>query len=250
MTHGKSSTDLVLVPCALAIMLGYHLLLLHRILRRPHTTVIGYENHNTAAWVRRMARAASPEEAALALGVIADGISASTTLASLCLALPALIGAWELTSTSAAAMPSGGDTSQLTTATVKYASLLACFIASFTCFVQSAGCYVHASFLMSAAALGSDSDSDDAPVVGHVQRAVLRGGGFWAAGLRALYLATALLVWVAFGPAPMLACSVLTVAVLHLLDTNSMPLHCHHQFTPGGSATTASPTVARSGESG
>lgn len=50
----KGSMDLVLVPCGLAIMLGYHLLLLYRILRHPHTTVIGYENHNKLAWVQRM----------------------------------------------------------------------------------------------------------------------------------------------------------------------------------------------------
>jgi hypothetical protein len=50
----KSSMDLVLVPCGLAIMVGYHLMLLHRILRHPHTTVIGYENHNKLAWVERM----------------------------------------------------------------------------------------------------------------------------------------------------------------------------------------------------
>jgi uncharacterized membrane protein len=70
---------------------------------------------------------------------------------------------------------------------------------------------VHASFLVSALA-------SDAPV-SHVQRAVLLGGSFWEAGLRVLHLATAMLVWVAFGPAPMLACS-----VLYLLDSSSMPL--------------------------
>ncbi|CAN6217330.1 unnamed protein product [Urochloa humidicola] len=205
--------DMVLVPCALAVMVGYHLLLLYRILRRPHTTAIGYENHNKLAWVERMARtAAEPEEAALALGIISDGVSASTTLASLCIALASLIGAWVSTT--------GGAP-----AAAKYGSLLACFLASFACFVQSAGCYVHASFLVSA--VGSDAPAS------HLRRAVLRGGGFWAAGLRALYLATALLVWVAFGPVAMLACSVLTFAVLCLLDTNSMPLHCH-QLTPAG----------------
>ncbi|EEE69469.1 hypothetical protein OsJ_28888 [Oryza sativa Japonica Group] len=83
----KSSMDLVLVPCGLAIMVGYHLMLLHRILRHPHTTVIGYENHNKLAWVERMLQAAAPEESALALGVISDNISAATTLASLCIAL-------------------------------------------------------------------------------------------------------------------------------------------------------------------
>jgi uncharacterized membrane protein len=215
MTLGTSSLDMVLVPCALVIILSYHLLLYRRILRRPSTTVIGHENHNTLAWLRRAA--STPEEAAMAVSVIADGVSASTNLASLCLALPSFIGAWALSGTSAEAIPGDGgeDTSQVT-ATVKYASLIACFLASFTCFVQSAGCYVHASFLVSALA-------SDAPV-SHVQRAVLLGAGFWEAGLRALHLATAILVWVAFGPAPMLACSVLTVAVLYLLDSSSMPL--------------------------
>jgi hypothetical protein len=52
----KVSMDLVLVPCGLAIMVGYHLLLLYRILRHPHTTAIRYENHNKLAWVQRMAQ--------------------------------------------------------------------------------------------------------------------------------------------------------------------------------------------------
>ncbi|OEL15317.1 hypothetical protein BAE44_0023655 [Dichanthelium oligosanthes] len=221
---GKSSMDLVLVPCALAVMVGYHLLLLYRILRRPHTTVIGYESHNKLAWVQRMAQTTEPKEAALALSFISDGISASTTLASLCIALPSLIGAWVSSSAPTADTSGGSGTSEATTTTTtKYASLLACFLASFTCFVQSAGCYMHASFLISA--LGSDAPAS------HLLRAVLRGGGFWAAGLRTLYLATALLVWVVFGPVAMLACSVLTVAVLYLLDSNSVPQH-HHQFTP------------------
>ncbi|KAL5201019.1 hypothetical protein ABZP36_035373 [Zizania latifolia] len=218
----RGSVDLVLVPCGLAIMLGYHLFLLHRILRHPQTTVIGYENHNKLAWVERMVQTTAPEETALALGVISDNISAAATLASLCIALGSLIGAWVSSASSApgAGVIVYGDGSQAT-ATVKCIALLVCFLASFTCFIQSARYYVHASFLMST--FGSDVP------LGYVQRAVVRGGNFWAAGLRALYLATALLMWV-FGPVPMLACSVLTVAVLHRLDTNTMPLH-HHRFT-------------------
>uniref|UniRef100_A0ACD5XUZ1 Uncharacterized protein n=1 Tax=Avena sativa TaxID=4498 RepID=A0ACD5XUZ1_AVESA len=208
----KGSMDLVLVPCGLAIMVGYHLLLLYRILRHPHTTAIGYENHNKVAWVQRMAQSTAPEEMALALGVISDNISASTTLASLCIALGSLIGAW---------VSSGGGSTPEAAAAVKFTSLLVCFLASFACFIQSAGHYVHASFLVSA--LGPDAPAS------HVQRAVIRGGNFWALGLRALYFATALLMWV-FGPVAMLACSVLTVAVLCLLDTSSMPLHHHRQL--------------------
>ncbi|WVZ64543.1 hypothetical protein U9M48_014043 [Paspalum notatum var. saurae] len=215
--------ELVLAPCAVVIMLGYHLLLLYWVLRRPHTTVIGYENHNKLAWAERVARAtAAPEEAALALSVISDGISASTTLASLCIALASLIGAWVSSSSAFPALMPGAGEATTAAATAKHASLLACFLASFTCFVQSAGCYVRASFLITA--LGSDAPAS------HLQRAVLRGGGFWDAGLRALYLATALLVWVVFGPAAMLAVAVLTVAVLYLLDGNSVPLHRHRDI--------------------
>jgi len=202
-------------------MVGYHLLLLHRILRRPHTTVIGYENNDKLAWVQRMAQTTEPEEAALALSVISDNISASTNLASLSIALGSLIGAW-ISSTTKVFMTElvYGDRSQAT-ATVKYISLLVCFLASFTCFIHSARYYVQASFLITT--LDSDVPAD------YVQRAVIRGGNFWSMGLRALYFATTLLMWI-FGPIPMFACSLLMVVILHMLDTNSLPLH-QHQFT-------------------
>ncbi|RLM62131.1 hypothetical protein C2845_PM14G10130 [Panicum miliaceum] len=216
----KGSLDLVLVPCGLVVMLSYHLLLLYRILRHPGTTVIGYENHNKAAWVRRMVRAA-PDETGLALSVISGNISASTNLASLSIALGSLIGAW-ISSTTKVFMTElvYGDRSQAT-ATVKYISLLVCFLASFTCFIHSARYYVQASFLITT--LNSDVPAD------YVQHAVIRGGNFWSMGLRALYFATTLLMWI-FGPIPMFACSLLMVVILHMLDTNSLPLH-QHQFT-------------------
>lgn len=169
----------------------------------------------------------APEEAALALSVISDSISASTTLASLCIALGSLIGAWVSSNASPSDSLTGDGQPATGMASAKFTSLLVCFLASFACFIQSAGHYVHASFLMTA--LGSDAPAS------HVKRAVIRGGNFWALGLRALYFATALLMWV-FGPVAMLTCSVLTVAVLHLLDTSSMPLH-HHRFLDRTSVT-------------
>ncbi|XP_047073303.1 uncharacterized protein LOC124682710 isoform X2 [Lolium rigidum] len=137
MLLAKGSLDLVLVPCGMVIMFGYHLILLYRILRRPGTTVIGYENHNKLAWVRRMTQA-TPEETALALSVISSSIAASTNLASLSIALGSLIGAW-VSSTSKVFMTElvYGDNSQATAA-VKYISLLVCFLVSFTCFIHSA----------------------------------------------------------------------------------------------------------------
>ncbi|KAM3189159.1 hypothetical protein ACQJBY_067844 [Aegilops geniculata] len=216
----KGSLDLVLVPCGLVVMFGYHLILLYRILRHPAATVIGYENHNKLAWVRRMAQAA-PEETGLALSVISSSIAASTNLASLSIALGSLIGAW-VSSTRKVFMTElvYGDNSQATAA-VKYISLLVCFLVSFTCFIHSARYYVQASFLVTT--LDSDVPAS------YMQHAVIRGGNFWSMGLRALYFATTLLMWI-FGPIPMFVCSVFMVVILHMLDSNSLPLH-QYQFT-------------------
>ncbi|GJN16433.1 hypothetical protein PR202_gb03421 [Eleusine coracana subsp. coracana] len=205
MQLGKGSLDLVLVPCGLVIMFGYHLLLLYRILRHPGTTVIGYENHNKLAWVRRMVQA-SPDETGLALSVISSNISASTTLASLSIALGSLIGAWV------------SSTTKVFMTELVYVSNMA---TDSDLLVLLNRYYVQASFLITT--LDSDVPAS------YVQHAVIRGGNFWSMGLRSLYLATTLLMWI-FGPIPMFACSVLMVIILHMLDSNSLPLH-QHQFT-------------------
>ncbi|XP_022717747.1 uncharacterized protein LOC111276238 [Durio zibethinus] len=70
----------------------------------------------------------------------------------------------------------------------------------------------------------------------YVQKAVIRGSACWSIGLRAIYLATTLLLWI-FGPIPMFAASVIMVVILHMLDRNATPLHkfepanSHNQFT-------------------
>ncbi|KAG1346791.1 High osmolarity signaling protein sho1 [Cocos nucifera] len=158
----------------------------------------------------------TPEDTGLALQVISSNISASTNLASLSIALSSIIGTWA-GSTSKVFMTEViyGDTSQATSS-VKYIALLICFLAAFTCFIHSARYFVHASFLMSTL----DSDIP----VSYVQTAVIRGGNFWSMGLRAMYFATTLLLWI-FGPIPMFLCSVFMVVILHFLDTNSTPLH-------------------------
>ncbi|KAH7686070.1 hypothetical protein IHE45_04G080100 [Dioscorea alata] len=207
--------DIVLVPSGLVIMFGYHLFLLYRILKLPHTTVVGYENHNKLAWVERMMQA-TPDETGIALQVISSSLSASTNLASLSIALSSLIGTW-IGSTTKVFMSEViyGDTSTAT-ASVKYISLIICFLAAFTCFIHSARYFVHATFLLSTL-------NSNVPVE-YVQTAVIRGGNFWAMGLRALYFATTLLLWI-FGPIPMFICSVFMVIILAFLDTNSTPLH-------------------------
>lgn len=54
MIFQKEYLDLVLVPSGLLIMFVYHLLLLYRCLRLPHTTVIGFENIDKKVWVEKI----------------------------------------------------------------------------------------------------------------------------------------------------------------------------------------------------
>ncbi|XP_077252607.1 uncharacterized protein LOC143892015 [Tasmannia lanceolata] len=266
----KEYLDIVLVPSGLLAMFGYHLLLLYKIIRFPHTTVVGYENHNKRAWVERMLQRfegvhlkksqdfslvisdledtlqytiwindksipqpngvyatnkipsdsnqmGAPSDTALALQVISSNITASTYLATLSITLSSLIGTWVGNSSSKAMMDSViyGDRSA-STSSVKYITLLSFFFVAFTSFIQSARYFIHANFLMSTL----DSDIP----VSYVQTAVIRGSNFWSLGLRALYFATTLLLWI-FGPIPMFISSLSMVIALHILDTNSTPLH-------------------------
>ncbi|GAB4849445.1 hypothetical protein Ancab_004239 [Ancistrocladus abbreviatus] len=65
--------------------------------------------------------------------------------------------------------------------------------------------------------------------VDYVEGAVIMGSLFWVVGLRAIYFASTLLLWV-FGPIPMFVSSVCMVMMLHILDTNKNPLHDFHQL--------------------
>uniref|UniRef100_A0A2C9U5Y0 Uncharacterized protein n=1 Tax=Manihot esculenta TaxID=3983 RepID=A0A2C9U5Y0_MANES len=160
---------------------------------------------------------ADKRDASIALAVIASNTSAATFLATVSLTLSSLIGAW-LGNSSNNIFQSElvyGDTSS-STISIKYISLLTCFLLAFSCFVQSARHFVHANYLIS-------TPDSDIPVK-NVELAVIRGGDFWSLGLRALYFALDLLLWF-FGPIPMFVSSVIMVIILHYLDTNSTPLH-------------------------
>ncbi|BBH01721.1 Protein of unknown function D [Prunus dulcis] len=115
-----------------------------------------------------------------------------------------------------------GDTSPAIIS-IKYISILACFLLALASFLHCIRNFVHANFLIS-------MPDSDIPLA-HVEKAVISGGLFWTLGLRAIYFATTLLLWI-FGPIPMFVCSVIMVLLLHRLDSNSTPLH---QFQPAKS---------------
>ncbi|OWM81427.1 uncharacterized protein LOC116198403 [Punica granatum] len=216
MNWKKEYLDVILVPSGLCLVFGYHIFLIFRCIRCPQTTVIGYENHFRLAWVVRMLQT-DAKNRGIPLQVISSTITAATSLASISLALSSLIGT--LVGSSLTHILQSpfiyGDT-RPTIISIKHISLLICFLVAFASFIQCVRCLVHSNFLIS-------MPNNDIPVT-YVQRELIRGGLFWCIGLRAIYFATNLLLWI-FGPIPMFVSSVVMVVVLYFLDTNSTPLH-------------------------
>uniref|UniRef100_A0A5B6YNB8 Uncharacterized protein n=1 Tax=Davidia involucrata TaxID=16924 RepID=A0A5B6YNB8_DAVIN len=162
----------------------------------------------------------------LALSVISNHLSASSSLSSISLVLSSLIGAWIGNTSDNNIFTNSliyGDTSP-SIVSVKYMSLLACFMTAFACFVQSTRCFVHANFLVT-------MPNADIPVT-YIEHSLIRGTNFWSVGMRALYFASNLIMWI-FGPIPMFVSSVVMVSLLHQVDTNSIPLH---DFQPPATA--------------
>ncbi|XP_059440553.1 uncharacterized protein LOC132173005 [Corylus avellana] len=183
---------------------------------------MGFENNDKIAWVERIMQI-DKRDVGVALSVISSNTSAATFLASVSLTLCSLIGAW-IANSSKEFLQSEliyGDT-RPSTMSIKYISLLTCFLLAFSCFVQSARSFVHANYLI--------STPDSNIPAQNVEVAVIRGGDFWSLGLRALYFALDLLLWF-FGPIPMFVSSIVMVIVFHYLDTNTTLLHQHR--SPG-----------------
>ncbi|KAH7842973.1 hypothetical protein Vadar_011208 [Vaccinium darrowii] len=149
-----------------------------------------------------------------ALTVINNNISAAFSLSSISLVVSSLIGTWFGTSPTFTSTLIYGYTS-LSIIAFKHISLLICFLVAFVCFLQSARCYVHSSFLIT-------MPNADIPKE-CVQDAVVYGINCWLFGMRALYFAVTLLLWV-FGPIPMFVSFVVMVVVLYNLDWNTTPL--------------------------
>ncbi|WOK97162.1 hypothetical protein Cni_G05870 [Canna indica] len=107
-----------------------------------------------------------------------------------------------------------GDRSDLVLS-IKFFSILVCFLIAFLLNVQSIRFYSHASILVSvpmkshlcAPALAAE----------YVARAVNKGSYCWSLGLRSFYFSLPLFFWV-FGPIPMACCCLVMVVMLYFLD--------------------------------
>eukprot|EP00253_Pinus_taeda_P030008 PITA_30008 len=197
-----ANLDLVLVPTGILFMVAYHLYLLYRIKKYPNTTVTGFENANKRVWVQQMMMGFDfnnqledvPNKTSIALTVVSSNISAAVYLASLSLTISSVIG----TVLSFAKQSNNSiSSSRLVTeiffgnqnslmSTLKYASLLICFLLAFISYVQCVRYFVHASFLI--------NTPNSAVPEHYVEMAVIRGSNFWSLGIRAYYFAFPLLL--------------------------------------------------------
>ncbi|CAN0902363.1 hypothetical protein LINGRAHAP2_LOCUS21946 [Linum grandiflorum] len=222
----ESELDYVLVPFGLLVMLLYHGWLLFTILNHPTRTVIGINSQSRHQWVHTLMTVDPLKNGVLAVQTLRNNIMASTLLATTAITLSSLISVFvsskSNSTNSAQQLVYGNKTPFLSS--IKYFSILLCFLVAFLCNVQSIRYYAHVSFL---ATIPSSSSSKDS--IEYVARHLNRGSFFWSLGLRAYYVSFPLFLWV-FGPIPMFVCCWMMCFTLYFLDTTTSftrLLHSH-----------------------
>ncbi|KAJ8550882.1 hypothetical protein K7X08_000252 [Anisodus acutangulus] len=218
----EQQLDYALVPLGVAIFLSYHAWLLFTIIRNPRRTVIGINSESRHHWV--LSLMTDPiKNGVLAVQTIRNNIMASTLLATTAITLSSIISVFvsNKSSYTHSELLFGNKTSMMSS--IKFFTILLCFLVAFLCNVQSIRYYAHVSFLATVPTFKDRSDS-----IEYVARNLNRGSMFWSLGLRAFYLSFPLFLWV-FGPIPMfVGCCVMSI-ILYFLDTTTSftrDLHC------------------------
>eukprot|EP01018_Ginkgo_biloba_P025989 Gb_09351 [translate_table: standard] len=205
----KYDLDYAMVPAGLLLLSAYHAWLLYRIIKYPTTTVVGINAINRKVWVETMM------EDGIKNGVLAVQTLRNNIMASTSITLSSIIGVLvsSTTGSGAAAALIYGDQSRLVSS-IKYFTILVCFLVAFVCNVQSIRYYSHVSFLISVP-IGKHVPGLSSS---YVTRAMNRGSYFWSLGLRSFYFSFLLFLWI-FGPIPMFVCCCILVSLLYFLDT-------------------------------
>ncbi|KAF5731322.1 hypothetical protein HS088_TW19G00930 [Tripterygium wilfordii] len=209
--------DFFLVPLGLLMMVGYHAWLLYRIMKHPRKTVIGVNAINRRFWVRGMMEDVS-KNGVLAVQTLRNNIMASTVLASTAIMLSSLIAVL-MTSSSGnrSAWLVFGNRNDVSFS-IKFFSILVCFLVAFLLNVQSIRYYSHASILINVPFKKMSPDRHHHYLTTeYVAGTVNRGSYFWSLGLRAFYFSFPLFFWI-FGPIFMFLCCFVLVFMLYFLD--------------------------------
>ncbi|KAJ7959480.1 DUF599 domain-containing protein [Quillaja saponaria] len=214
----KKFIDYILVPSGLFVMVAYHIWLLHRIVKHPSKTVIGLNAINRRFWVQAMMEDVS-KNGVLAVQSLRNNIMASTLLASTAIMLSSLIAVLMTSGnqTKSASLFVFGDRSQLGFS-IKFFSILVCFLTAFLMNVQSIRYYSHASILINVPFKKMSSSHRHLILTAeYVATTVNKGSYFWSLGLRAFYFSFPLFLWI-FGPIPMFISCFVMVFMLYFLD--------------------------------
>ncbi|KAJ6340780.1 hypothetical protein OIU77_008520 [Salix suchowensis] len=215
---GKTILDYSLVPLGLVIMVAYHIWLLYRVMKHPTKTVIGINAINRRFWVRAMMEDVS-KNGVLAVQTLRNNIMASTVLASTAIMLSSLIAVLMSSGSGNKSAKSFvfGDRSELGLS-VKFFSILVCFLVAFLLNVQSIRYYSHASILINVPFKKMCLNHRHQHLsTEYVARSVNRGSYFWSLGLRAFYFSFPLFLWI-FGPIPLFLSCFFLVFMLYFLD--------------------------------
>ncbi|OIS96314.1 hypothetical protein A4A49_35945 [Nicotiana attenuata] len=206
--------DYALVPLGLVIFLAYHAWLMFTIIRYPRRTVIGINSESRHNWV--LSVMTDPiKNGVLAVQTIRNNIMASTLLATTAITLSSIISVFvsNKSSFTYSELLFGNKTPMMSS--IKFFTILLCFLVAFLCNVQSIRYYAHVSFLATLPTFKDRSES-----IEYVAMNLNRGSMFWSLGLRAFYLSFPLFLWI-FGPIPMfVGCCVMSI-VLYFLDTTT-----------------------------
>ncbi|WRX20121.1 Protein of unknown function DUF599 - like 3 [Theobroma cacao] len=156
----------------------------------------------------------------LAVQTLRNNIMASTVLASTAIMLSSLIALlMSNTGRDKSMWLDFGDRSEQAFS-IKYFSILVCFMAVFLLNVQSIRYYSHASILINIPFKKMYSDQHHRNLTAeYVATTVNRGSYFWSLGLRGFYFSLPLFLWI-FGPIPMILCCFVLVFMLYFLDVN------------------------------
>ncbi|TKY56406.1 phosphatase inhibitor protein [Spatholobus suberectus] len=214
----KKVLDLILVPSGLLVMLAYHFWLLHQIMKHPTKTVIGVNAINRRFWVQAMMEDVS-KNGVLAVQSLRNNIMASTLLASTAIMLSSLIAVLMSSGNERKTVVSEvyGDRSELGLS-IKFFSILVCFLLAFLLNVQSIRYYSHASILINVPFKKVSTNLRHQMLTAeYVATTVNRGSYFWSLGLRAFYFSFPLFMWL-FGPIPVFFSSFALVFMLYFLD--------------------------------
>ncbi|XP_074369561.1 uncharacterized protein LOC141710995 [Apium graveolens] len=212
----EKELDYILVPLGLVFLGVYHTWLLLTVLFYPTKTVIGTNAQTTHRWAVNMMNDPAAN-GVLAVQTIRNSMMASTVLATAAISLSALISVYISSSSNVDSISSelvyGNKTDIISS--IKYFTILLCFLLAFLCNVQCIRYNAHVSFLITLHGSKSSSQS-----IEYVARNLNRGSFFWSLGLRAFYFSFPLFLWV-FGPIPMFVCCCTLSVVLYFLDTTT-----------------------------